>query len=592
MSVRVTGLPFHERRWWLPAQLLVLAIAALGPYLPALTYEWAYDDLGQLVENPFLRNPARVRDVLLGQTLARDYVVNGRRPLVLLSYFTDRALWGLNPAGYRATNLAYHLGVTWALFFLARRLARGVLPHPARADALAILAAALFAAHPLLTEAVHAPAFRPDVMCALFMLAYLLCGTRGAAGSGARHGLRLAGQAALLWLALCAKESAAVAPAFLVAAWWFFPRARPGVARGAAALGVGGAVILAFAALGAQSGSIQALTSSWNGLALLPPVNWWTAPWLWLRYAGLLLAPWPLNIERLVTPVTGMGDWRFWAGVTAMAAAVALAAGGRRRWPLAGFGLGWILLAFLPVANLVPLFNPMAERYAYVMVSGFTLAVAAVILGPAWTGRAWKWIRNAAIMGLFLGYAVLTTARLEDWRTNTGLWRAALDHEPRSARAHVWIGLDLKRQGRLDEALQRYRLAEELNPWDVSALINRAILFGQLGEIAVAERCLRTAIARRPDKADAHWNLVVALQLQGRDREALDELDRTLILDPMHVAALRARIAELAGAGHYAAALRDAQRLLDIDPQDPDAVQASRNLHRLMAGPRPATAQP
>ncbi len=47
---------------------------------------------------------------LTGRTLADPQVVNGRRPVVLATYFLDRALYGLQPAGWRVTSLLLHLG--------------------------------------------------------------------------------------------------------------------------------------------------------------------------------------------------------------------------------------------------------------------------------------------------------------------------------------------------------------------------------------------------------------------------------------------------------------------------------------------------
>ena len=73
-----------------------------------------------------------------------------------------------------------------------------------------------------------------------------------------------------------------------------------------------------------------------------------------------------------------------------------------------------------------------------------------------------------------------------------------------------------------------------MNPREVSALINAAVIHGQNGQIMEAEQLLREAVRRRPDKADAHWNLAVALNAQGRTNESMAEVQETLKIDPRY----------------------------------------------------------
>ena len=95
---------FNAGMWRMKQWVLVLAVAA-APWLAGLSFPFLYDDIGMIAENPFLEDPANVWTVLSGRTLADPHVVNGRRPVVL-TYFLDRAWHGLQPAGWRVTNLA------------------------------------------------------------------------------------------------------------------------------------------------------------------------------------------------------------------------------------------------------------------------------------------------------------------------------------------------------------------------------------------------------------------------------------------------------------------------------------------------------
>lgn len=504
---------------------VVLALLAVLPYVPGLRHGFVYDDHGAILENGFFRQPSALWDTVQLRTLARPQVLDGQRPSLLLSMFADGA--GLaRPKAWRfhLTNVLLHAGCVLLLFGWLRGLLRR--HGAATASACAWVAAALFALHPLLVEAVQVPSYREDLLF-LFGLLGLL-----AAGALDRPGMRWPLQIGAFLLAAGAKESVVVVPPLLVwigccfgaerkpaRAWW--------VLVGLSAAGVAAYLVLAYAGR-----PLQAAGGAWNGLALRWPENIWTAPWLWLRYLGLLLLPWPLSADRVVEAIASPVSLRFGAGLLAMLAASATALALRRRAPLPALGLGWLLLAFLPVSNLVPLYNPMADRYAYFLAPGFTLCAAALLVGWASGPRAaarrvltWGLAAVAAL------YVLRIQVRLHDWRSDRALWEATARAEPRSARAEAWLGVEALHEGDLATARQRFIRADALNPQEVTALINLAILDGQQGNLEGAAAQLQEAVRRRPDKAEGWANLAVALELLGRREEALDAAEQAKKLD-------------------------------------------------------------
>jgi hypothetical protein len=80
-----------------------------------------------------------------------------------MSYALDYSAWVLEPFGYHLTNLLLHL-INVALFFiLALAYARD---RGSSDDLLPFTAAALFAVHPLLTEAVGYVSSRSELLSA------------------------------------------------------------------------------------------------------------------------------------------------------------------------------------------------------------------------------------------------------------------------------------------------------------------------------------------------------------------------------------------------------------------------------------------
>lgn len=550
--------------------LAAAALVAL-PYLPGLRYGMVYDDHASIGENSFLADPAHAARAAALRTLTDDTVPDGRRPVVLLSYFMDRALWGGRFAGYHITSLACHMAVAALLLAFARRRLTGF--ETPFAGFLLLL---LLGWHPALTEAVQSPAFREDLLAAFFLLLFLLAAT-------SRRRWRFLAPLALA-AALLSKESAAAGPALLLWYWCCFPeRVRSWPRAAGAALAAAVPVIL-LALLWWHAGNAQAWGDERTGYALAFPSNLLTAPWLWIQAVRLLFAPWPLTVDYAVGPVTSLADPRWLAGAAALAGWVALALWLRPRAPVIAWAAGWIPLSLLPVSNLVPLFNPFAERYLYLAAAGWALGMTAVLARRPITSR--RLALAGALVAVFGG---LTMARVRDWRDDFTLWSATLRVEPRSARALVGLGLEYKHQGNRARARACFEQAERIQPGDISGLLNLAIMSGEDGDLAGAERRLRQALGRRPRSALARWNLSVALMRQGRLAEASAELEETLRLDPFLVPALHARTILRMEQGDLAGAARALEAWLRAAPRSPEAGAVR---HQLEAALAPSAALP
>jgi len=88
-------------------------------------------------------------------------------PLTWLSLMLDAELFGLDPAGFHATNVLLHTGSTLLLFVTLSRMSGA----PYRSACVA----ALFAVHPLHVESVAWVAERKDVLSVFFGMLTLAC---------------------------------------------------------------------------------------------------------------------------------------------------------------------------------------------------------------------------------------------------------------------------------------------------------------------------------------------------------------------------------------------------------------------------------
>ena len=125
---------------------MVGAVALLA-YCNSLSGPFIFDDLDSIAGNPGIRRLFPLSGVLAGTP----------RPFAAFTFALNYALGGLDVRGYHAVNLAVHALAALTLFAILRRtFASPRLPrrYAEAAGGLALAAAALWAAHPLGTQAV------------------------------------------------------------------------------------------------------------------------------------------------------------------------------------------------------------------------------------------------------------------------------------------------------------------------------------------------------------------------------------------------------------------------------------------------------
>jgi uncharacterized membrane protein len=145
------------------------ALAAFLVFLPSLTHGWLnYDDPMFLLGETGWRG--------LGPSAWRwafeSRVGSVYQPLAWLTYGLDYVLWSLDPRGYHLQSVLWHALSAALMFLLARRLLAAAFPNKGRElDAGALLAAMVFAVHPLRVESVTWISERRDVVGCAFTLA-------------------------------------------------------------------------------------------------------------------------------------------------------------------------------------------------------------------------------------------------------------------------------------------------------------------------------------------------------------------------------------------------------------------------------------
>jgi serine/threonine protein kinase/Flp pilus assembly protein TadD len=138
--------------------------------------------------------------------------------------------------------------------------------------------------------------------------------------------------------------------------------------------------------------------------------------------------------------------------------------------------------------------------------------------------------------------------------------RAALAVRPQSSAAHSDLGIALRQQGKVDQAIACYHKAIELDPKNANAYscLGRAFQEQQKLDEAIAE--YRKAIELDPNDGASHGGLGYALEAQGKLDEAIAEYRKAIELAPKNTWAFNALGRALVKNGWYLANHQDPRR--------------------------------
>jgi hypothetical protein len=418
--------------------IALLAAVAVMAYLPSLIGPFHFDDYNVIVNYPTVHS---------WSTLS-ERAGAGVRAVLKASYVLN---WTLDPGplGFHVVNIALHALNTVLLFFIGKRL----IPDNVRNYSVspALLAALLFALHPMQTEAVTYISGRSSSLMATFYLGALLAYLRGAHWTLS---------CLLFVLAMATRETAVTLPAALLlielcrgTAW------RAIVQRQAAhwlLLAAGAVVVLMnqryfdLLAYGYGERSLgDNLLTQIGGVSYL----------VWH-----LVALHDLNIDPALPTLTEWTPALAFQGLL-LSALLALGIANIRRRPWLAFGILWFFLQLAPTNSIVPRLDVANDRQLYLACWGLFFALAVQIEVP-----------RAAVVALCLLFAGASVLRQLDYRDEITLWEASVRSSPWNARAHNNLGYAYYQAGRKPEARREFETALMLDRTEKKARANLVLL--------------------------------------------------------------------------------------------------------------------
>ena len=140
--------------------------------------------------------------------------------------------------------------------------------------------------------------------------------------------------------------------------------------------------------------------------------------------------------------------------------------------------------------------------------------------------------------------------------------------------------LTLHQQGRLDDALARYRQFLDANPSNPTALQLLGVLHSQRGEYGAAIEYMQASLKLFPEQPEVANNLGNAFARSGRLDDAIESYDKAVRLQPGYLDAWRNLGLARLEARQFTEAEAAFRRCLELDPKDATAWLALGNVHK------------
>ncbi|MDP2688983.1 MAG: tetratricopeptide repeat protein [Deltaproteobacteria bacterium] len=536
----------------------------------------------------------------------------GTRYITYLTFAVNYRLGGLDVAGYHLVNLLIHV----ANGVLVYRLVTLTLETPRMKKAseglssfhIGVVAALLFTAHPVQTEAITYISQRFASLAALFYLLSLTLYIRWRLGQGGKAGvfIYIAAIASAV-IAQKTKEISFTLP-FMVVFYElaFFEGPARSVKRllpllpfvSALAIipltvfghdmGLGGAGD----AVGDNVRSVQVrdlTTLSRHGYLV-------TQFRVVVTYLRLLALPVGQNLDydypmfRSFLAPQVFASFLFLLGMfsAAVYGFIRSFRTGNAYIRLASLGVIWFFATISIESSIIPIKDIIFEHRLYLPSVGaaFSFAALAFYAVSRLRGR-WKVSFTTAAAALVLFIIVPLTAasyrRNSVWKDEVTLHEDTVRKSPGKERAHYNLAWAYQRKGELEKAIVHYEENIRLKPDKDKAHYNLALIYqGRQGrgDAGRAMAHFREAVRLKPDNAVAYYNMAMLYWEKGEARAAVDAYNAAIAIDPAYgnahynLAWTYQSLGEnRMAAAHYAEAIR-------LNPRSADA---HFNLGRILA---------
>jgi protein O-mannosyl-transferase len=562
--------------FWLNSRLQALVIFALSfaLYANTLTHQFCQDDAIVITDNKYtVEGFAGIPDILRYDTFYGFFkeagkaglVAGGRyRPFTLVQFAIEYQFFGKNPfIGHLFNVLWFGLTCVLLYFVLLKllhykyRTSNPVHPTSYIVHFIAFAAAAIFAAHPIHTEAVANIKGRDEIMCLLGSLAAVWFSIKAFEKGGILNSILAA---ILFFIGLLSKENAITFVLIVPLIYWFFietnwvnsfKKVTPFILASVLFIILRANAMVqedvsifekVSKSLQNTSGEVKELMNNPylklvdnQYVAFSLSEKFATIIYTLGDYIRLLIFPHPLTHDYYPRHVSIMsfGDWQVILSLLAYIGLGASILRGLLKKEIWAFGLAFYLITLSIVSNLVfPVGTNMAERFLFMPSVGFCLVVA-IVLSKIFTSKNNANSLNIKSLSIVLISIITllglkTVLRNPAWKDNYTIFTTDIEVSKNSAKLQTSVGgetidtfrneknLEL-RSSKMKEAIEHLKRAIEIHPTYKSPYLLMGNAYLYLDDVDNAIKYYEGALKLDSTFKDARANIGLAYGAKYRD---------------------------------------------------------------------------
>jgi tetratricopeptide (TPR) repeat protein len=600
--------------WHDPLVHILLIIAAgFFVYFNTVTAPFLFDDYPYLVNNPAIKDFSyfadtnRILNLGINADIKNNFIL---RPVSYFSFALNYALHGLDVRGYHVANLIIHIGNALLVYLLLSLL----LQTPAMAadeqeksDSPAVklrylpfFCALLFICHPLETQAVTYIIQRFTPLVTLFYLGSLVLYVYGRLGATTTTRTACYVFSVIFaMLAMKTKENAFTLPVIITLFEFIFFYGSIGkrIARLVPFL-------LTMAIIPINLMELSSLAKPGESDAIIDSINLVNfrsvSPWDYLMTQFGVIATY---LRLLIMPIGQNFDYdyplqrNFFRSAVLMPLGLLLLILGtgmyvlyrsrnsclpeRHLYKIIAFGIFWFFITLSVESSIIPIDDLIFEHRAYLPSIGFFMSIIAGITSvySHGTGKSFfsSKVALSTLGAVILCFSAASIARNTIWADSVIFWGDVARKSPKKPRVHNNLGIALSEQGKLEEGIEEFRTALQLDLKGLNPRINLSktlliqkkydeaerelmtaarlnprnplphIILGQVyegkGELSKARWAYLAAIKISPAYPEAHTRLGEIYAKEEKIQDAIKEYETALQLYPNEI--IRIKILEL-----------------------------------------------
>jgi len=436
--------------------LPIIFIVTISIYFNSLKNNFTSEDYLLIVNNKFIYDFKNYKLLFSKDNFLHPIPVkSGARPLTLFSLLIDFKFWKLNPFGYHLTNLILHSINSILVYFTFTMC--NINP------ALSLISSLIFSSHPLQTETVNVPGFRGNLLVTSFILISLILMVKIIRDKKLflifpliityifsllikEIGIVIALLFPMLLFILNPhkiKTNLTILFVFFVIGFlyiteFFQPRFRYDIFS------------VIFVNL---TGKIKPFTSIISYLDTISKT--------FLHYVTTILYPfnlsfdYQLSLSNKITPVLILGIILIISSIYIFL---------KIKDTTIKLGIGIFLVSYLPVSNLIPLYNVYADRYLYIPFIGISLLLGKLLIYLSKKIKLKPMMRYAIPLLILFIYAKTTLSRNLIFKNMLTLYEDTVKKSPKNPRVRFHLALAYMKNRMWTESIEELKTTISLNP--------------------------------------------------------------------------------------------------------------------------------